>query len=397
MGQAFVVDAVRSPMGKGKPTGALAALHPVDLLGQVLAALVARCDLDPAVVDDVLGGCVTQAGEQARNITRHALLSAGFPESVPATTIDRQCGSSQQAVAFAAQGIVAGAYDVVIACGVESMSRVPMFSSVAGQDPLGPGMTARYPDGLVHQGHAAELLAARWHLSREELDAYATRSHARAADDVARERHRSSIVPVQVPGRDGARDWVKEDETVRPDTTMADLAGLPAAFVDDAVGRRFPEIDWRVTAGNSSPLTDGAAAVLLMSEAAIARHGLTPRAVFLGDAVVGDDPRLMLTGVIPATHRVLDRLSLTVEDIDVFEVNEAFAAVPLVWAREMRVGAGRLNVMGGAIALGHPLGASGARITATLLEALELRGGTLGLQTICEAGGMANASVLQRL
>ncbi|QYX75732.1 thiolase family protein [Streptomyces akebiae] len=387
MQSAVIVDVVRTPSGKGKPGGALSGTHPVELLATVLSALLRRNDLDPALVDDVIAGCVGQNGEQALNIARNSVLAAGLPETVPATTVDRQCGSSQQAAHFAAQGVLAGAYDIAIACGVESMSRVPMFSAVQGRDPYAP-LAARYPDGLVQQGVSAELIAARWKIGRQELDAFAARSHRLAAATAASGGFDGEIVPV------GGHET---DETVRPATTQEALAGLKPAFLDDAMGRRFPEIDWRVTAGNSSPFTDGASAALIMSEDRAAALGLRPRARFHSFTVTGSDPLLMLTGVIPATVRVLERAGLSIDDIDAFEVNEAFAAVPLVWQRETGADPDRVNPRGGAIALGHPLGASGTRLLTTLVNHLEATGGRYGLQTMCEGGGMANATIIERL
>ncbi|GAA5173416.1 thiolase family protein [Pseudonocardia eucalypti] len=393
MAEAVIVDAVRTPIGKGKPGGALHGVHPVSLLGGTIAALVERTGIDPALVDDVIGGAVDQVGEQAQNTTRWAALAAGLPESVPATTVDRQCGSSQQAVHFAAQGVIAGAYDVVIAAGVESMSRVPMWSNVPpGADPFGPGIAARYPDGLVPQGISAELIAAKWSLSRAELDEFAAQSHARAAAAHARGAFADHIVPVHTPLGD-----TTIDESVRPATTPEVLAGLRPAFVDDAMARRFPQIDWSVTAGNSSPINDGAAALLIMSRERADQLGLRPLARLHSFAVTGDDPLLMLTAIIPATEKVLRRAGLTLGDIDLFEVNEAFASVVLAWQRETGVDLAKVNVNGGAIALGHPLGASGARIMGTLAYAMRERGARFGLQTMCEAGGLANATVLEAL
>jgi acetyl-CoA acyltransferase len=393
MADAYLVDLVRTPSGKGKPGGALSTVHPVELLSGLLRGLVARHDLDPAVLDDVITGCVGQAAEQAVNIGRSAVLSAGFPESVPATTIDRQCGSSQQAAHFAAQGVLAGVYDVVIACGVESMSRVPMGTSTAGRDPFGPGMAARYPDGLVNQGVSAELNAARWKLDREQLDEYSARSHQRAAATAAAGGFDNEILPVTLP--DGATHT--SDETVRAATTAEGLAGLKPSFRTDAMSERFPEIGWSITPGNSSPLTDGASATLIVSEAALKQYGLTPRARFHSFSVVGDDPLLMLTGPIPATKKVLARAGLSIDDIDAYEVNEAFAPVPLAWAQELNADPEKLNPRGGAIALGHALGASGTRLMSTQVNHLEQTGGRYGLQTMCEGGGLANATIIERL
>ncbi|MFC0530270.1 thiolase family protein [Phytohabitans kaempferiae] len=392
MAEALIVDVVRTPSGKGKPGGALSGVHPVDLLAGALIALVARAGLDPSDVDDVIGGCVTQAGEQAMNITRQAVLAAGFPQSVPATTIDRQCGSSQQAVHFAAHAVASGAQDVVIACGVESMSRAPMWSNWLDRDPYGPGVARRYPEGLVLQGVSAELVAARFGLDREAMDAYAARSQARAATAQAEGWFDGELVPV-VTGE----ATVARDETIRAGVTTEALAGLKPAFHDDAASVRFPEIGWQVTAGNSSPLTDGASVALVVSERAAERLGLRPRARVHATAVAGDDPLLMLTAVLPATRKVLAKAGLDATDIDVCEVNEAFACVPLAWQREFGVPDDRLNPSGGAIALGHPLGASGTRLLATLLGGLERGGGRYGLQTMCEAGGLANALVVERL
>ncbi|MFC8068880.1 thiolase family protein [Streptomyces sp. NPDC057293] len=387
MREAVVVEAVRTPMGKGRPNGALAHVHPVELLAHTLRTLVERSGVDPALIDDVIGGTVDQVGEQAMNTTRYALLSAGFPESVPATTVDRQCGSSQQAVHFAAQGVMAGAYDLVVACGVESMSRVPMWSNVpAGADPFGPGVAARYPEGLVPQGISAELIAAKWSLSRERMDAFAVSSHRKAAAAWESGRFDAEIAPL---------DGVSRDECVRPASSVEVLAGLRPAYHDPAFAERFPQIEWNVTAGNASPVNDGASAVLITSAETAARLGLRPLARLHSFAVTGSDPLLMLTGVIPATEKVLRRASLSLGDIDLFEVNEAFASVVLAWQQETGADLGKVNVHGGAIALGHPLGASGTRLTTTLVHALRERGARYGLQTMCEAGGLANAMILE--
>ncbi|POH69640.1 acetyl-CoA C-acyltransferase [Cryobacterium zongtaii] len=414
---AVIVDVVRTPSGRGKPGGALSGVHPADLLAGVLKDLVNRNNLDPALVDDVIGGCLTQVGEQSTNITRTALLSAGFPESVPGTTIDRQCGSSQQAATFAAQGVLAGSYDIVIACGVESMSRIPLgsaggptpaggsdaagrsegwgspASAIISQDPHGRLMHARYPQGLVGQGVSAELISAKWGLTRTELDAYAARSHRLAAEAAARGDFDATLLPVTLP--DGRQ--VVGDETIRRRSTVETLAELPLAFRTDELAARFPEVDWQITAGNSSPLTDGASAALIMSASRAAALGLTPRARFHSFAVTGSDPLLMLTGVIPATRRILARTGLGIDDLDAYEVNEAFACVPLVWQRELRADLKKLNASGGAIALGHALGSSGTRLLGTLLGTLESGGGRYGLQTMCEGGGMANATIIERL
>ncbi|MET0197239.1 acetyl-CoA C-acyltransferase [Rhodococcus sp. RS1C4] len=396
MSTAVIVDVIRTPSGKGKPGGSLSSVHPATLLADLLAELVRKHDLDPALVDDVIAGCVTQSGEQAVNIARTAVLAAGFPESVPATTIDRQCGSSQQAAAFAAQGVAAGAYDIVIACGVESMSRAPMFSNVGGADPnVGP-LKARFPEGLVSQGIGAELIAARWKFGREELDAYAARSH-RLASQAAERLQADQIVPVRTTDASGNDVLVSVDETVRSSTTAESLASLRPVFRTDEMSARFPEIDWSITAGNSSPLTDGASAALIMSEEKASALGLTPRARFHSFSVAGSDPLLMLTGPIPATEKILAKSGLTLDRIDAYEVNEAFAPVPLLWQSHFDTDPERLNPAGGAIALGHPLGASGGRLLASMLTYLEHTGGRYGLQTMCEGGGMANATIIERI
>ncbi|MET7770650.1 thiolase family protein [Nocardia sp. NPDC005366] len=385
---AVIVDAVRTPSGKGKAGGGLSEVHPATLLSTVLKSLIERNDLDPALVDDVIGGCVTQSGEQALNISRTAVLAAGFPDSVPATTVDRQCGSSQQAAHFAAQGVIAGAYDIAIACGVESMSRAPMFSNAQGKDHNRGPLAHRFPDGLIGQGIAAEIIAARWKLDRDTLDAFAARSHRLAAETAAAGGFDNELV---------AAGTLTADETIRPTTTPEGLAGLRAVFADDELKARFPEIEWSITPGNSSPLTDGASATLIMSEEKANQLGLRPRARFHSFAVTGDDPLLMLTAVIPATRKALAKAGLSIDDIDVYEVNEAFAPVPLVWQHDLNADPAKLNPRGGAIALGHPLGASGTRILTTMLAHLEQTGGRYGLQTMCEAGGLANATIIERL
>ncbi len=390
---AVIVEAVRTPIGRGKPGGALAGVHPVDLLAHTLQALVTRGGIDPELVDDVIGGCVDQVGEQAMNTTRNAWLAAGFPETVPATTVDRQCGSSQQAVHFAAQGVLSGAYDVAVACGVESMSRVPLMSNVPpGTDPFGAGLAARYPDGLVPQGISAELIAATWSLSRERMDEFAAASHHKAAQAHADGLFAAELVPVET-----GEGTVATDQSVRPGTTPRILAGLRPSFADPSYAARFPEIRWSVTAGNSSPVNDGASAVLITSSETAARLGLRPLARLHSFAVTGSDPLLMLTGIIPATERVLRRAGLGLRDIDLFEVNEAFASVVLAWLAETGADPARVNVHGGAIALGHPLGASGTRLMTTLVHAMRRRGARYALQTMCEGGGLANATILEAL
>ncbi|MCA1306604.1 thiolase family protein [Microbacterium esteraromaticum] len=389
--EAVVVDVVRTPVGRGKPGGMLSGVHPVDLAAGVLQQILERNGLESGQIDDVLLGCVSQVGDQSMNIARQAVLAAGFDERVPATTIDRQCGSSQQAVHFAAAGIMAGESDIVVVGGVESMSRVPLGSSATGGSPMSPRLRARYPEGLVNQGVSAELIARRWGFDRDRLDAFAAESHRRAAQAWADGFFDRTVVAV--PEAPDAR----VDETVRAGTTAEKLAGLPASFRTDALAERFPELDWRITPGNSSPLTDGASAALMMSADRAEQLGLRPRARLRAFDVVGDDPLMMLTGPIPATRRVLERAGLEISDIDAYEVNEAFASVPLAWAAELGADPDRLNPRGGAIALGHALGSSGTRLLGTLLDHLDETGGTLGLQTMCEGGGMANALIVERL
>jgi acetyl-CoA acyltransferase len=392
MTNAVIVDAVRT--AGGKRNGKLRNWHSADLASEPLMALVERNDLDPALVDDVIMGCVMQVGEQSLNVGRNAVLAAGFPESVPATTIDRQCGSSQQAAHFGAQGVIAGAYDVVIAGGVEVMTRTPMGASVVRDlgFPFGPRMMNRYAErgGLVSQGEGAELIADQWGLSREDLDEFSVRSHRLAAQATAEGRFEREIIPVAVKGDDGADtdELVTADEGIRPDSSVEVLGNLKPAFRQE---------NGKVTAGNSSQITDGASGVLIMSEEKAAALGLTPRARFHSFAVVGSDPITMLTGPIPATRAALERGKLTLDDIDIVEINEAFASVPLAWAKELGADLDKVNVNGGAIALGHPLGASGAKLMATLLNELERTNGRYGLLTMCEGGGMANATIIERL
>lgn len=390
MQRAVVVDAVRTPTGKRN--GRLQGYHAVDLAAIPLQALIERNQLDPALVDDVIMGCVTQTGEQSFNVGRNAALAAGFPEDVVGTTVDRQCGSAQQASHFAAQGVMAGAYDVAIAAGVESMSRVPMgITAHQGPGrPFGPRMEERYANSLVPQGISAELIAEKWGLSREHLDRIAYHSHMRAARATAEGRFAREIVPVEIRAN-GATEKMATDEGIRPDTSMEILAGLPPVFKADGV----------VTAGNSSQISDGAAAVLIMSERKAGELGLEPKAYFLQFAVAGVDPVSMLTGPIPATARALERAGLSIDDIDLFEVNEAFASVVGIWLAE-NGGSDqdalweRTNVNGGAISTGHPLGGTGAKLTATLVHEMGLRQARYGLQTMCEGGGMANAMILER-
>jgi acetyl-CoA acetyltransferase family protein len=385
MPTAVIVDAIRTPLGKRN--GRLKDWHPVDLAAETLKALPERTGIDPALVDDVVLGCVMQVGEQSLNIARNALLAAGWPDSVPGTTVDRQCGSSQQATHFAAQGVIAGAYDVVVAGGVEVMTRVPMGASITEGKygfPFSEQMRKRYePEGgLVPQGISAELIADKWGLSREELDAFGLRSQQYAARARDEGRFEREILPV--PDAEGVT--MTTDEGIR-ESRLEKLASLKPSFKEDG----------RVTAANSSQITDGAAAMLIMSEERAAELGLTPRARFVEFALAAADPRLMLTAPIPATEKLLKRAGMTLDQIDLVEINEAFASVVLAWEKELHPDMARVNVNGGAIALGHPLGASGARLTATLLNELERTGGRYGLQTMCEGGGMANAFIIERL
>ena len=387
MPTAVIVDAVRTPLGRRN--GALKNVHPVDLAALTLDSIVQRNDLDPEVVEDVIMGCVMQVGDQAVNVGRNAALAAGFPESVVGTTVDRQCGSSQQAAHFAAQGVIAGAYDVVIAAGVESMTRVPMGASFTpGSQPFGPKMFARYQErgGLVPQGISAELIAEKWNISREDNDRFSLESHLRAARATEEGRFEQEIVPVDVAGEEGTTTFSR-DEGIRPDSSLEKLGSLKPAFKPDGV----------ITAGNSSQISDGAAAVLVTSEEAASRLGLTPRARFHSFALAGVDPVFMLTGPIPATAKVLERAKMTLDQMDLVEINEAFAPVVLAWEKEHHPDMAKVNVNGGAIALGHPLGCSGARLAATLLNELERTGGRWGLQVMCEGGGMANAMIIERL
>jgi len=396
MRRAVIVDVVRSPFGRARPGGALEGLHPVDLYAQILQALVQRTGVDPAMIEDVITGCVIQVAEQSGNIGRQAVLAAGFPECVPAVTLDRKCGSAQQAFDFAAQGIIAGAYDLVIAGGVEMMSLVPMRANRMGKDNEGPAFHRRYPEGLVRQGVSAELIAARWGIGREAMDAFALESHRRAFTAEDRGATARAITPVDVPAPDGLRR-VERDEGPRRDSSLEKLSALRPAFEDAATAMRFPEIRWSVTAGNSSQVTDGAAAVLIAEESVAVRLGLKPRAAITHFALAGDDPVMMLTAIMPATRKILKRAGMPLDRIDCFEVNEAFASVVLAWLKETGANPDRVNRWGGAIALGHPVGASGGRLLANLLGTLEEIGGRYGLQTMCESGGMANATLIEVL
>src|SRR5579883_742319 len=385
--EAVIVEAVRTAIGRRN--GRLKDWHPVDLLAQVLNEVVRRAGIEARLVDDVIIGCVSQVGEQSLNIGRNAVLAAGFPESVPGTTVDRQCGSSQQAIHFAAQGVISGAYDIAIAGGVEVMTRVPMGSSYASGPgaPFGPKMQKRYDNGLVHQGISAELLAKKWELGREDLDAFSLESHRRAAQATAEGRFKSQILPIEVKNEDGTTSLFEVDEGIRSDTSLEKLASLKPAFKPDGL----------ITAGNSSQISDGAAAVLIMERETAEKLGLKPRARFVSFSLAGDNPIMMLTAPIPATYKALKKAGLTLDQIDLIEINEAFASVVLAWQRETGANMQKVNGNGGAVAIGHPLGASGARLTTVLLHELERTGGRYGLQTICEGGGMANGMIIERI
>ena len=388
MATAVIVDAVRTPLGKRN--GKLKDWHPVDLAAETLKTLVQRNNFDPALIEDVIMGCVMQVGEQSLNVARNAVLAAGLPETIPGTTVDRQCGSSQQAAHFAAQGVIAGAYDVVIASGVEIMTRVPMGSAVADGKygfPFGPQLSARYAPvgGLVPQGVSAEMIADKWNISRDDMDRFGLRSQTLAQQATKEGRFEREILPVS----DFEGKLMTTDEGLR-ETTMETLGNLKPSF-------RSVEEGGRVTAGNSSQITDGAASLLIMSEEKAKQLGLKSRARFVNFSLAGDDPRYMLTAPIPATHKVLERAGLKISDMDVIEINEAFASVVLAWEKELHPNMDIVNPNGGAIALGHPLGCSGARLMTTLLHELERTGGRYGLQTMCEGGGMANATIIERL
>jgi len=387
MREAVIIDAVRTP--GGKRNGMLKDWHPTDLAAHVLKALEERNGFDPAIVDDVIMGCVMQVGEQSLNIGRNAVLAAGWPESVPATTVDRQCGSSQQALHFAAQGVIAGAYDVAVAAGVEVMTRTPMGASIVkGMGfPFSEPMMERYEDtGLPPQGIGADMIADEYGFSREDLDAFGAESQRRAAVATAEGRFENEIVPVPVD-IDGDTVVMSTDEGIREGTTVESLGQLKPAFKEDG----------KITAGNSSQISDGASAVLVMSREKAEELGLTPRARFHSFALAGADPVTMLKGPIPATEKIMAKTDLALDDIDLFEVNEAFASVVLAWQKEHGTDLSKTNVNGGAIALGHPLGCSGTKLMATLLNELERTGGRYGLQTMCEGGGMANATIIERI
>jgi acetyl-CoA acetyltransferase family protein len=392
MRRAVIVDAVRTPMGRRG--GQFKDIHPVDLASLPLKALVERNDLDPELVEDVIMGCVMQTGEQGVNVGRNAVLAAGFPETTVGTTIDRQCGSSQQSAHFAAQGVMAGAYDVVVAAGVESMTRVPMgITAMQGPGkPFGPLMHERYDGQLVPQGISAQLVAEKWGISRQEQDELALESHRRAARATEEGRFETQIIPVEVTREDGTTEVVTRDEGIRYETTLEKLSSLQPAF----------DPSHTITAGNASQITDGSGAMLIMDEDTAERLGLEPMAAFRAFSLAGADPVLMLTAPIPATEKALARAGLTADDIDLFEINEAFASVPIAWRMEhggtdpMALWE-RTNVNGGAIALGHPLGASGARIMTTLVHEMVRSGATYGFQSMCEGGGMANGTILERV
>ena len=382
MRDAVIVEAVRTPVGRRN--GGLAGTHPVHLSAQVLIALAERSGLDPALVDDVIWGCVTQAGEQTGDLARTAVLAAGWPESVPGVTIDRQCGSSQQSVHFAAAGLIAGHYDVVVAGGVESMSRAPMGSSAIGQNPLGERYLARYGGVFPNQGIGAEMIAERWRLTRTQVDEYALASHQKAAEAQDAGRFDAQIVPVTTD----AGDVVSQDEGIRRGGTLESLAGLKTVFKPDG---------GVITAGNASQISDGSAGLLMTTSDKARELGLTPLARVHTAVLAGTDPVIMLTGPIPATRKALQRSGLAINEIGVFEVNEAFASVPLAWLIELGADPKALNPNGGAIAIGHPLGGSGARLMTTLLHQMRDAGQRYGLQTMCEGGGQANATILELL
>ncbi len=389
---AVIVDVVRTTMGKRG--GALANWHPVDLLAFALTQLVGRTGIDPETVDDVIGGCVTQAGEQSTNVTRNGWVAAGLPQTVPATTVDRQCGSSQQAMHFAAAGVKAGHYDLVVACGVEAMSRVPMASNArGGTGPFPPSFLEEIDGRLWAQFRVAQVLADRWGISREEMDEYSLESHRRAA--AAWDSGHFAAESVAVPVKDeagaltGAR--LESDDGIRRNASLEALAGLAPAQNWE------PDTAPDITAGNASQMTDGASAMLVAERSVAERLGLPVRARFAHATVAAEDAAIVLSAPVPATHRLLERSGMKVEQFDAIECNEAFAAIPLMWNRAFHADPERLNPNGGAIAIGHPLGASGVRLAATLLNQLEATGGRYGFQTMCEGGGQANATVIERL
>jgi acetyl-CoA acyltransferase len=399
--EAVIVEAVRSPIGKRN--GSLKDTHPVDLLAEVLKEAVSRAGIDPGQVEDNITGCVSQVGEQSLNIGRNAWLAAGFPEEVPGTSVDRQCGSSQQSIHFAAQGVMAGAYDLVVASGVENMTRVPMGSSTVGANPFGEQMFARYDGKIVPQGISADLIASKWGITREDSDDFGYRSHIKAAAATKAGYFKREMLPLKLTAEDGSAFELDYDEGIRMEPDRERMKQLQPAFLNPMFEEMFPgQINWTVTAANSSQISDGASAVIIASADKAKELGLTPRARFVSFSLAGDSPILMLTGPIPATRKVLDRAGLDLfKDIEIVEINEAFASVVLAWQRELKVPDDwfdeHVNPNGGAIAVGHPLGATGAKLMTTMLHELERRGGRYGLQTMCEGGGMANATIIERL
>lgn len=382
MREVVIVEGCRTAVGRRK--GAFANYRADELAAEVLNDVMKRANVDKDLVEDVILGCVTQSSEQGGNIARTSLLIADFPKHVPGVTIDRQCGSSQQAIHFAAQAIASGDMDMVIAGGVESMTRVPMFSQMADTKPS-KKLTDKYE--IVNQGISAEKMADKWELTREELDEFALGSHQKALEAIERGDFDKEIVPVTVPNEDGTMSEVKVDEGPRKDTTLEALGGLKPVFKENG----------KITAGNASQMSDGASAVLVMSREKADQMGLAPKARIVARSVVGSDPTLMLTGPIAATKKVLEKANLSLADMDRYEVNEAFAPVPLVWQKELQADSDKLNVNGGAIALGHPLGATGSKLLVSLINELERSGGRYGLLAICEGMGMANATVIERL
>jgi acetyl-CoA acyltransferase len=399
--EAVIVEAVRSPIGKRN--GSLKDTHPVDLLAEVLKEAINRSGIDPGQIEDNITGCVSQVGEQSLNIGRNAWLAAGFPEEVPGTSVDRQCGSSQQSIHFAAQGVMAGAYDLVVASGVENMTRVPMGSSTTGQNPFGNELFARYEGKLVPQGISADLIASKWGITREDSDDFGYRSHVKAAAATKAGYFKREILPLKLTAEDGSAFELDYDEGIRMEPNREKMNDLQPAFQNPMFEEMFPgQINWTVTAGNSSQISDGASAVIIASAEKAKELGLTPRARFVSFSLAGDSPILMLTGPIPATRKVLDRAGLDLfKDIEIVEINEAFASVVLAWQRELDVPDDwfdeHVNPNGGAIAVGHPLGATGAKLMTTMLHELERRGARYGLQTMCEGGGMANGTIIERL
>ena len=391
--EAVIVDTVRTPIGKRK--GALAGWHPTDLLGFTLRGLLERVDVDPGMVDDVVGGCVTQAGEQGCNVTRNAWVAAGLPWHVPATSVDRQCGSSQQAAHFVAQGVIAGAYDLAIACGVESMTRAPMSTNARGGTGPFSGEFLRHTDNTLGiQFWVAQVLADRFGVTREEMDAFSLESHRRAAENTDNGFFAREILPVPIKDRETGEltgEMLSADEGIRRSGTMETLGALPPAW--ESEDQPAPEI----TAGNASQMSDGASAMLIADRATAERLGLPIRARFVHFAVAADDPVLVLSAPNPVTRKLLERTGMKIDEFDAMECNEAFAAIALMWAKEFRPDPAKLNPRGGAIAIGHPLGASGVRLMTTMLNHLEATGGRFGFQTMCEGGGQANATVIERL